>query len=123
MRTSESKGQVDAPINLPLLSPINESEAGSIELEVSDLLARGFRTFKVKVGKSVADDLARVRVIQDVLGGRATLRLDANRGFDREQRIAFAKGLPRTASNCSSSLARPMRGMTMRRSLRPAPPL
>jgi L-alanine-DL-glutamate epimerase-like enolase superfamily enzyme len=84
---------IDEPIDLPLLAPINASDAPDIELEVSDLLGRGFRTFKVKVGKSVPDDLARVRVIQDAVDGRATLRLDANRGFDRERGIAFAKGL------------------------------
>jgi L-alanine-DL-glutamate epimerase-like enolase superfamily enzyme len=52
---------IDEPIDLPLLAPINASDAPDIELEVSDLLGRGFRTFKVKVGKSVPDDLARVR--------------------------------------------------------------
>src|SRR5690606_7930209 len=53
----------------------------------------GFRTFKVKVGKDVNADLIRVAVIQDAVAGRATLRLDANRAYSREQGIEFARSL------------------------------
>ena len=80
-------------IRMPLLTPINASDPDDIAAEIEDWLAQGFRTFKVKVGKSVADDLARVRAIQTTVAGRATLRLDANRGFDREGALAFVRGL------------------------------
>ncbi len=81
------------PISMPLLTPINASTPDEIAAEIEDWLAQGFRTFKVKVGKSVADDLARVKSIQETVAGHATLRLDANRGFDREQALAFVRGL------------------------------
>lgn len=78
---------------LPLLTPINALEPDAIETEVEDWLSQGFRTFKVKVGKDVEADLSRVRTIQKVVAGRATLRLDANRAFDADQGIAFASRL------------------------------
>lgn len=81
---------VPDPVSLPLLTPINQTDPALIPAEVEDWLAQGFRSFKVKVGKDVAADLARVAAIQAAVAGRATLRLDANRAFDRDQGIRFA---------------------------------
>lgn len=78
---------------LPLLTPINQTKPDLIETEVEDWLAQGFRTFKVKVGKDVDADLARVRCIQEASAGRATLRLDANRAFTRDEGVRFAAAL------------------------------
>lgn len=39
---------------------------------------------KVKVGTNVADDVARVRAVRDVLGNSATITVDANEGWRRE---------------------------------------
>lgn len=77
----------------PLLTPINALEPEAIAAEVEKWIGEGFRTFKVKVGKDVDADLARVAVIQQAVSGRATLRLDANRAFSRNQGIAFASRL------------------------------
>jgi L-alanine-DL-glutamate epimerase-like enolase superfamily enzyme len=78
---------------LPLLTPINALEQEAIEAEIEDWLAQGFGAFKIKVGKDVDADLARLAVIQRAVAGRATLRLDANRAFSREQGEAFARRL------------------------------
>ncbi|MBV0893240.1 hypothetical protein KTN05_15610 [Paracoccus sp. Z118] len=83
----------DGPVVLPQLAPVNASEADAITAEIEAGIEAGFLTFKVKVGKNVEADLARVRVIQDAASGQATLRLDANRGFSREEAIRFARGL------------------------------
>lgn len=81
---------------LPLLVPINATEEAAIAEEVETLIGRGFRTFKVKVGKDVDADLQRVAGIQRACAGRATLRLDANRAFDRAQGERFAASLDPT---------------------------
>ena len=47
----------------------------------------------MKVGKDVETDLKRVAAIQEAAAGRATLRLDANRAFSRDQGISFASRL------------------------------
>jgi L-alanine-DL-glutamate epimerase-like enolase superfamily enzyme len=77
----------------PLLTPINGQEPRAIAAEIEDWLGQGFRTFKVKVGKDVEADLARVAAIQEACRGRASLRLDANRAFSREDGLAFASRL------------------------------
>jgi L-alanine-DL-glutamate epimerase-like enolase superfamily enzyme len=84
---------VPSETTLPLLTPVNALDKAGIDKEVEVWLAQGFRTFKVKVGKDVDADLDRVAHIQKIVGNRATLRLDANRAFDREQGIKFASAL------------------------------
>jgi len=76
-----------------LLTPVGATEPGAIEAEVERWIQQGFTTLKVKVGKDVTADLDRVRRIQAQASGRARLRLDANRGFDRAQAIRFATAL------------------------------
>lgn len=80
-------------LRLPMLTPVNATNLDEIPPEIEGNIADGFRTFKVKVGKSVADDLLRVKAIQKAVRNRATLRLDANRAFDRAQALAFVRGL------------------------------
>ena len=80
-------------VSLPLLAPFNATEPGAIEAEVEQRLAQGFGTLKVKVGKDWRADLARVALIRHAAGGRAVIRLDANRGFSREDGLSFAQSL------------------------------
>jgi len=91
----EDNPHLDIPeaVELPLLTPINALDEAAIGPEVESWLAQGFGTFKVKVGKDVAADLARLKAIQKVIAGRATIRLDANRAYSREQGIAFASAI------------------------------
>ena len=78
---------------VPLLAPVNAMKLAAVADEVEALLADGFRTLKVKVGFAVAADLQQVAAIQDAVAGRATLRLDANQGFDAAQGRSFAAAL------------------------------
>jgi L-alanine-DL-glutamate epimerase-like enolase superfamily enzyme len=78
---------------LPILTPTAATTPGDIQEEVDTRLAEGFRTLKIKVGKDVDADLDRVANYQQALGGRGTLRLDANRAFSREQGMRFASAL------------------------------
>lgn len=88
--------EVDSDTTLPLLTPINALDEAGIVNEIEAWLTQGFRTFKVKVGKDVDADLARVKMIQKTVGTRATLRLDANRAFDRDKGMRFASALDPT---------------------------
>lgn len=87
------KLDLEKAVHLPLLVPINSTEVPAIRQEVEDLLGKGFRTLKVKVGKDVEADLQRVAAIQEACSGRADLRLDANRAFSKEQGMTFAQAL------------------------------
>lgn len=84
---------LSAAQTLPLLVPVNGLSAPQIEAELEEQIAAGFRTFKVKVGKDVDADLARVGAIQRVCRGRATIRLDANRAYSRDDGVRFARAL------------------------------
>jgi len=85
--------KIEKEARLPLLTPFNSSNPGEIEEEVERRLAEGFRTFKIKVGKDAKADLTRVAAIQKTIGGRATMRLDANRAYSEADACWFAANL------------------------------
>lgn len=78
---------------VPLLAPCQAHEAAEIRDEVDQLVGEGFRTLKIKVGFKWQEDLERIACIQDAVAGRATLRLDANRGFNEADGKDFASRL------------------------------
>lgn len=79
------------PKAVPILGVVNAKL--NVDAEIETLLAAGFTTLKVKVGFDVAHDLAHVATIQRALGGRASIRLDANQGYDRDAACRFAASL------------------------------
>lgn len=83
---------LDTPLAVPLLAPVHAMDVDRIADEVEELIAKGFRTLKVKVGFDVVADLARLAVIQDATRERATLRLDANQAFSAAEGCTFAAG-------------------------------
>ena len=85
--------RIDREVRLPLLTPFNSSAPREITEEVERLLEDGFRTFKIKVGKDVEADERRVNAIQRAIGGRATMRLDANRAYSEVDACRFASAL------------------------------
>lgn len=84
---------VPAEVRLPLLTPFHSTDHADFPAEVDARLAEGFRTLKVKVGKDAEADIAKVRAVQKAARGRAVIRLDANRGFSREDGCRFAAAL------------------------------
>jgi L-fuconate dehydratase len=56
-------------------------------------LAEGFRAFKVKVGADVDDDMRRVAIVREEIGGESLLMLDANQRWDVERAITWTKAL------------------------------
>jgi L-Ala-D/L-Glu epimerase len=61
--------------------------------EVDALLARGYRTLKVKVGFDPVQDARNVAAAQRAVAGRARLRIDANQGFTAGEAIDFVSRL------------------------------
>ncbi|MGE5175199.1 MAG: o-succinylbenzoate synthase [Hyphomicrobiales bacterium] len=52
-----------------------------------EALAAGIAALKVKVGGSLAADLARVRAVREAAGADAAIRLDANQGWDERTAV------------------------------------
>jgi muconate cycloisomerase len=65
---------------------------GAYELQraravAADRVAAGFNVIKVKVGGDVAQDIARVRAVRDVIGPQRPIVIDANCGWDPETAV------------------------------------
>jgi len=92
--------RIEQATRLPLLTPLNSHAPTEIAQEVEDRLGDGFRTFKIKVGKDAAGDAERIRLIQEAVAGRATIRIDANGGYSEPEALSFAAALEPTGIEC-----------------------
>ncbi len=77
--------------------PINGLLAGSrqsILKEAQQLLAEGYKTFKLKVGNApLAEDIATCNALTQVIADRAILRLDANKSWSLTQAFEFCNAI------------------------------
>lgn len=64
-----------------------------LETEIESLIARGYKTLKVKIGWEPAADLKQVDTVRKIVAGRAKLRIDGNQGYKRDQAIYFLNRL------------------------------
>jgi L-alanine-DL-glutamate epimerase-like enolase superfamily enzyme len=55
--------------------------------EARDLVAKGFKTLKVKVGGEPDSDVRKIKLLREALGEAIHLRVDANQGWTRQQAI------------------------------------
>lgn len=78
---------------IPLVGLLHATDEDAINAEFSQLLAAGYRTIKLKVGFDPVRDARTVRSVQNVVNGRAAIRIDANQGYSAEQGQAFVSGL------------------------------
>jgi L-alanine-DL-glutamate epimerase-like enolase superfamily enzyme len=85
--------QLEKAQNVPLLALVHGTRENELTAELDQLIAQGYGTLKVKIGFDADADLERVRVIQHLVGGRATLRLDANQAYDTDTACRFAASL------------------------------
>jgi L-fuconate dehydratase len=58
-----------------------------------ELMARGWQHFKIKVGRSLEDDLRRARIIREEIGWDRRLMMDANQVWEVDEAIASMKRL------------------------------
>jgi len=74
---------------------INALLDGSLKevcVQAAKKIKKGFRSFKLKVGRGPLDtDIQKVRTLEKIFNSKATLRLDANRAWDWDTAINFAK--------------------------------
>ena len=61
--------------------------------EAAEWCSQGFRSAKIKVGGRFEEDVARVAAVREAVGGRMSLRVDANEGLDVDGAIRLAHGL------------------------------
>ena len=85
--------QIHQDIKVPILGILNATTESEIFTECEQLIKKGFRTIKVKVGFDVQKDLKKVEDAQAAISGRALIRIDGNQGFSQNQACEFINGL------------------------------
>jgi L-Ala-D/L-Glu epimerase len=73
----------------PLLAIVNATERAAITDEIEARLVEGYVTLKVKVGFELAVDMDRLAFIQELVGDRAAIRVDANQGYTQAEGVRF----------------------------------
>lgn len=78
-----------------LLGTVNgkADHCAELEQEIQNLLDRGYKTLKVKIGWEPDADLKQVDTIRRIVRGRAKLRIDGNQGYSCDQAIYFLRHL------------------------------
>jgi o-succinylbenzoate synthase len=83
---------IGAPcLKTDLTISVNETETMLIDCEQA--IQRGFKALKIKVGKDSVEDIQRLSRIYHAVAGRASLRIDANQGWDVEQTVTILNAL------------------------------
>lgn len=67
---------------------IKES-AAEVLAEADEYIERGFRALKVKLGKSIDDDIERLGQLRGHIGPEPTIRVDPNQGYTAESLARF----------------------------------
>ncbi len=83
----------------------------------------GHRAIKIKVGSDVHEDVERVRLVRDAIGTTASIRVDANQGFECEEALSFLKRIaPFDIEFCEQPVRRDdISGMTHLNAMSPVP--
>ncbi len=72
-----------------------------IAAKAQAVVARGFRTIKLKLGTNRRDDVARVRTVRETVGRDAVLTVDANQGWQAATAIAVLNDIaPYDVEHC-----------------------
>ena len=61
----------------------------------AELVRKGFRILKLKLGRDPEGDIARVRALRECLGGGVRLRVDANQGYTVSQALRVLRAIQR----------------------------
>ncbi|RDD92842.1 mandelate racemase [Paracoccus pantotrophus] len=79
---------------LPVLWPLSSGTADDDMRMIDTRAAQGFSHFMLKMGSApVADDVARVTLLQQTYGTRIRLIADANQGWSRTDAASFVRGV------------------------------
>jgi L-alanine-DL-glutamate epimerase-like enolase superfamily enzyme len=75
------KKELETDLTIGIDSPANMGK------KAKEFVANGVRIIKIKLGKDVADDIERVRLIREAAGPDILLRIDANQGWSYRDAI------------------------------------
>lgn len=76
---------------LPTSITIGIKDVEETLLEAEEYLERKFQILKVKIGRSLEEDVERLIKLRERVGNRARIRVDANQGYDVSTLTAFVQ--------------------------------
>lgn len=79
--------------DVELVGILSTSDHEQILRQFPEIISKGFSTVKVKVGKDVDADIAKVNLIQSLRPEGVRIRIDANQGYDYDRAVKFVKGV------------------------------
>ncbi len=59
--------------------------------EADDFIAQGFKILKVKLGKTIGEDIERTRALRKHIKSKALIRIDANQGWSYEDTLEYVR--------------------------------
>ena len=91
-RVSLARLLSDDPLDSLLVNALLTGNHDTVVSQVRSRLEAGYSTFKLKVGRgSIDGDIRLTREVRDLIGEDATLRLDANRRWTKDEYEQFAR--------------------------------
>jgi L-alanine-DL-glutamate epimerase-like enolase superfamily enzyme len=77
---------------IPLTMAVGIGPPDTMAAGAAEAVAAGYRTIKIKVGTSIADDLAAAAAVRAAVGPDVTVYADANGGYSRREALRAARG-------------------------------
>ncbi|WP_431028816.1 mandelate racemase/muconate lactonizing enzyme family protein [Lysinibacillus sp. LZ02] len=67
--------------NFPITHVLSIGEPEKMAMQAAEKVAEGYRSFKMKVGRDVASDVARIKAVRERVGETIAIRVDVNQGW------------------------------------------
>lgn len=81
---------------IPVIGPVvGIMPPDAMAAEAARSTAAGYRAIKIKLGETVAADIARVAAVRDAIGGDIALRVDANDHYQPAEAIRLIRAIER----------------------------
>lgn len=80
-------------LRVPILGLLQGHDAAELRDRFEQLFEDGYRTVKAKIGFDVDDDLRTLASMQQIVAGRALIRVDANQGYTADEAKAVIGAL------------------------------
>lgn len=65
----------------PITHVLSISEPAKMAEQAAEKVAEGYTSFKMKVGRDIASDVARIRAVRERVGDEIAIRVDVNQGW------------------------------------------
>lgn len=75
--------------SLPTSVTIGIMDVDKTLAEAKEYLDAGFKVLKVKLGKSLSEDIDRIKALRNTYGNEPIIRIDANQGWTKDETIRF----------------------------------